>query len=471
MVMIHHNACTNAPRGLLILWLLWLPLEVFSQNQSSGVAPVPSGSGVVLRQSLSGPYTLVERSDWARYDNGKYTGHVYREVRYQLRPVQESTDVRYTGTVYVFEETLRDLQKAARFLDTIVPVEFTLSPTGFIKIKLDEGYPSLRNFPLLIDTPLSPGDSWVGQGQRVVDPRNDGNRVSLPIVVEYVFQGEELYKGEKVYRIRAQYATRYKATGQRGLAASETFSEASGKHVVDILLRSSDGRPVLMRDSLDETFLWPDGTAVRYKGFTLSFSEGYLPFDRGAVVAQLARQLGAEPGAAGTGGITSTGTAVQAGGETPQAEGLFQLDEGSSAPTQPPPVVDLPGQNIEIAAVPEGIKLTVRDIRFVADSEQILPTERGRLDLIAQAVKSVLEATSGQTMVLVEGYTASVGKPEGEQELSVRRAKKIVDELAARGIPADRFMYKGWGGTKPIADNSTETGRAKNRRVEITIIQ
>jgi outer membrane protein OmpA-like peptidoglycan-associated protein len=70
----------------------------------------------------------------------------------------------------------------------------------------------------------------------------------------------------------------------------------------------------------------------------------------------------------------------------------------------------------------------------------------------------------------VEGHTAAVGKPSGEQELSVARAKRIVEELGRRGIPAERFLYKGWGGTRPLSGNETEEGRAANRRVEITIL-
>jgi outer membrane protein OmpA-like peptidoglycan-associated protein len=56
-------------------------------------------------------------------------------------------------------------------------------------------------------------------------------------------------------------------------------------------------------------------------------------------------------------------------------------------------------------------------------------------------------------------------------ELSVQRAKRMVDELVKRGISADRFLYKGWGGTRPLRDNATEEGRAQNRRVEITILE
>jgi outer membrane protein OmpA-like peptidoglycan-associated protein len=56
-------------------------------------------------------------------------------------------------------------------------------------------------------------------------------------------------------------------------------------------------------------------------------------------------------------------------------------------------------------------------------------------------------------------------------QLSVERAQSIIAELSARGIPADRFIYKGSGGTKPLGDNSSEEGRRLNRRVEITILE
>jgi flagellar motor protein MotB len=56
-------------------------------------------------------------------------------------------------------------------------------------------------------------------------------------------------------------------------------------------------------------------------------------------------------------------------------------------------------------------------------------------------------------------------------ELSINRARRMIDELVRRGIPADRFVYKGWGGQKPLGDNASEDGRSANRRVEITVLE
>jgi outer membrane protein OmpA-like peptidoglycan-associated protein len=105
------------------------------------------------------------------------------------------------------------------------------------------------------------------------------------------------------------------------------------------------------------------------------------------------------------------------------------------------------------------------DLRFVADGDDLLASERGRLDAIAEALGRLSDRT-----FLVEGHTADLGKPAGQYELSERRARRIVDELVARGIPQNRFVYRGLGADRPIAPNDTEANRARNRRVEITIL-
>jgi outer membrane protein OmpA-like peptidoglycan-associated protein len=69
--------------------------------------------------------------------------------------------------------------------------------------------------------------------------------------------------------------------------------------------------------------------------------------------------------------------------------------------------------------------------------------------------------------LVVEGHTDTVGTPEGNQSLSEQRAQAVVAWLVAHGVRAARLDSRGWGGTQPVADNSTVDGRAKNRRVEL----
>ncbi len=67
----------------------------------------------------------------------------------------------------------------------------------------------------------------------------------------------------------------------------------------------------------------------------------------------------------------------------------------------------------------------------------------------------------------VEGHTDNVGTPQSNKALSEERAKAVVAAVVELGIDAGRMTAVGWGQERPIADNRTEDGRAKNRRVEI----
>jgi outer membrane protein OmpA-like peptidoglycan-associated protein len=402
---------------------------------------------------------MVERSDWSRYDNGKYVGHVYREVRASIVPslTTRGEAFLYQGNFFVLEETLRDLRQSARGLNAVIPVSFEVHRNGGLRIEDDQGFPSLRGFPAFPPEAVGPGSKWTARGSRVVDPLNQGTPVVVPLVAEYEYRGIEVYRDIPVHRIAAKYASRY-----TGTAGGGQFHDLRGSHNVDILLRVADGLPLLIRDNLDETFAWPDGSTVRFRGFTLIFGEGTIPMNRETLISSLGATLGSSKNAAPAPQNPTPASPVVPLPAPPAAP-----PAPSSVPANPPnpPLPEsIPG--IDMKAVPEGVRLTIRDIRFVPDSEEFLPAERPRLDLIAQALRDI----PGRTF-LVEGHTAAVGLPAGEKELSVGRAKRMVDELVRRGIPADRFIYKGWGGEKPLGDNAGEEGRRLNRRVEITILE
>jgi outer membrane protein OmpA-like peptidoglycan-associated protein len=466
-----------------------------------GAQDLGEGEGeILLSTGSTGPYTIVERSDWSRYDNGKYLGHVYHEVRASIRPeeqfagygfdrvspaaggrnIEESPDndsesFVYRGNFFVLEETLRDMQASARPVDDIIPVTFRVYRNGDMVIEDDRGFPSLRGFPAFPSEAVKPGSRWTARGQRALDPRNTGNPVIVPFIAEYEYRGPELYRGIAVHRVSARYAMRYRTRGLGG-----NFSSLQGTHSVDILVQDADGLPLLIRDNLDETFSWPDGSTLRLRGFTLIFSEGTVPINRETIIASMGNSLG----------IAGTGTGTPAAVPPPSAAPVLPaptVPPVASAPPAAPASAADPGagtrdggetvqertteiveaaSGLDLVSVPEGVRLIVRDIRFIPDSDEFLPEERPRLDIIAQALK---EAAPQQNF-LVEGHTASIGRPAGEMELSISRARRMVEELARRGIAENRFIYKGWGGTRALGDNSTEQGRALNRRVEITIL-
>lgn len=81
---------------------------------------------------------------------------------------------------------------------------------------------------------------------------------------------------------------------------------------------------------------------------------------------------------------------------------------------------------------------------------------------------NLLKATPSLNLV-IEGHTDSVGSKTTNQALSQRRAEAVVSELVRAGIPASRLSAKGFGSDQPVASNSSEIGRAKNRRVTVRV--
>lgn len=78
---------------------------------------------------------------------------------------------------------------------------------------------------------------------------------------------------------------------------------------------------------------------------------------------------------------------------------------------------------------------------------------------------------SPKSLYLIAGHCADTGKPRAQQKLSEDMAEAISVELIKRGIPQEQILCKGFGATMPIASNESPEGMAKNRRVEITVLE
>lgn len=102
------------------------------------------------------------------------------------------------------------------------------------------------------------------------------------------------------------------------------------------------------------------------------------------------------------------------------------------------------------------------DIHFATGKAEILPESRPVVDEIVALMKSRPDWRVG-----VEGHTDDTGTPASNKTLSEARAKAVAGAIAAAGIDSSRLEPAGHGQERPIGDNRTEEGRAKNRRVEI----
>lgn len=101
-------------------------------------------------------------------------------------------------------------------------------------------------------------------------------------------------------------------------------------------------------------------------------------------------------------------------------------------------------------------------VNFGVDSADILPTSFGQIDQVV----ALLNRNPGLRLS-VQGHTDGTGTFARNQVLSEARARAVVIAMTQRGVPTDRLGSQGFGQSRPIADNTTEEGRARNRRVEL----
>ncbi len=106
-------------------------------------------------------------------------------------------------------------------------------------------------------------------------------------------------------------------------------------------------------------------------------------------------------------------------------------------------------------------KLVTHGINFDIDKATITPQSMGTLNMIVKLMQD-----NPDVKFEVDGHTDNTGTPAHNLVLSQQRAAAVTAQLTTMGIDASRLSSKGFGDTKPIADNSTLDGKANNRRIE-----
>lgn len=126
----------------------------------------------------------------------------------------------------------------------------------------------------------------------------------------------------------------------------------------------------------------------------------------------------------------------------------------------------LEGTGVSVTRDGDNITLVMpSNVTFATDSSDLRPEFFGVLDSVNLVLKEY-----DKTVIEVAGHTDSTGTEKYNQSLSERRAATVATYLVNRGVLEMRVITIGMGETRPVADNSTEAGRAMNRRVELTLV-
>jgi len=291
---------------------------------------------------------------------------------------------------------------------------------GYISIEPKYFMPVVRNVPVFPGRDLKVGERWNADGHEMHDFRDSfgiEKPYRIPFTANYVYLGERQWKGNTYPAFSVSYRIVSQPQAVRGRLWPKRITGSSDQIVY---WDHSHGQPVAYEETFSIMFEMSNGIIVEYRG--------------------------------------------SAEAEILESE-YMDKEKMASEITEELERLKIPDAKVKV--VEEGISISLEDIKFYAESSIMLPGEMEKLGYIAEILKRYPERD-----IMVGGHTALAGTKEGRMKLSIERAGAVTDFLLSKNVrTADRIVIRGYGAEKPVADNSTEEGMRKNRRVEITILE
>lgn len=282
--------------------------------------------------------------------------------------------------------------------------------------------PVVRDVPIFPDRDLQPGDTWIESGEEAHDLRRGfdlDTPFKVPFKVQYTYVGPETIDGKILHKFLAKY----------------TMNFVNRQKPVDI--------------------------TIDYPYNTLGFSNQtiYWNLENGAIEFYDEEfRISIE--------TISGMTAVFEGTAHAEVADLVRIKPEVVVNEVQNKIKDLGIDNTQVTATDKGITISIENIQFKADSAVLQESEKRKLEKIAK----ILELYPDNDL-LVTGHTALAGSAASRQKLSEERAEAVASYLIELGVKdAYHIFSKGFGAEQPVAENRTEAGRARNRRVEITIL-
>jgi outer membrane protein OmpA-like peptidoglycan-associated protein len=290
------------------------------------------------------------------------------------------------------------------------------------RITIDKKYfmPVVRDVPVFPGRDIRVGESWAYEGHEVHDFRDNfgiKEPYRIPFTAHYVYLGEREWKGKKYPAFSVNYRIQLHP---KAVPAKIWPRRIEGESDQVVYWDTTQGQAVAYSEQFRYIFEFSNGRKIEYLG---------------KAEAEVVESV--------------------------------RMDKEKMAEEITEDIDRLGIPDVSVRVVDEGITISLDDIKFQADTAIMLPGEKEKLDKIAEILKRYQERD-----ILVGGHTALAGTAEGRRKLSTERAAVVADYLIARKARSpDRVIVRGYGADKPLADNRTEEGKRKNRRVEITILE
>lgn len=297
---------------------------------------------------------------------------------------------------------------------------FSRKKNGELTISDDIYMPTVRNVPVFPDKKIKVGETWTAKGKEVQDVRKAFNMekaLIFPFEATYTYKEDKNIDGKKLNVIEVAYDFSYQATDEQ-LNAGQTLTGSTGWSKQTLYWDNSRG----LLDHYDEEFLIKIGDIY-----------GNLYVFTGTAHAELTE--------------------------------FTSLNDDTTVKHLQDTFDKLKLENISVKKGDKGLTISLDNIQFEPDSDVLMESEKAKLKKIGELLKQY------SNDLLITGHCAERGTASARQKLSEERAQAVASYLIGLGVRDQYHVFtQGKGSREPVASNSTEEGRAKNRRVEITIM-
>ncbi len=350
-----------------------------------------------------------------------HTAEITNRITFHISDVTDES-AEYTGTFMTSERTSNRSFSWGREYESI----FRRDQYGNYTIEDRYFMPVVRNVPVFPEQDVQPGESWSAEGEEAHDLRDYfgiEKPFKVPFTAVYTYEGPVERDGKTLHKIIVEYTLFFDTP------------------VTEELQNHPDGNyPVTTMGESRQTLYWDNNL-------------GMLPFytEEYRILLKLA---------SGT-VIEFKGTAEATVTETKLLDREKEVREMNDE-LEKLGILDTTAHESE-----EGITISMENIQFEPDSARLIPSEKEKITRIA----ALLERYPDKEL-LITGHTALAGTAKARQKLSEERAEAVAGFLVEMGVRSEYNVYtRGFGAEKPIAPNTTEPNRARNRRVEITILE